>query len=373
MEVNPVSLENLRRGGGRVYDYSGRDLVVAAIVEAILPELASDDEVRFQLNKVFDFEVTEEVRTALAEKKALQVYAAMISAIFKKLVEGEAVSINEFATFFVVPAPDGWEVGVIHGSTTMRVLLPSDVRALEVRTARVKGGSWSGQSLAPEYRFFGEYAEGVTHEYDAAARSWVPINGSVRILAGEDLGVFNEAIVTAVGSDGIEREYVSGGLSIHVAVTRWLVDSETSDDQDVICIPVADQGAALAVERGLMGGFILENLGKTIPMGVNEWDMVKSRVPNDDPAAAADESFWGMPAQNVLQAYPRLKGVVRDEAGGTWEVRAIGEDAFRAAFGYREENLKLIGAWPERVRNKGNAVRADFRPAFVEAMQPDAG
>ncbi len=88
---------------------AGKNLILAAIVEALRHTVQDDDAVRKHLCKVSDFEVTEAARLKVLDDKARRVYQTIFGKIRDKVIEREVVSINDFATFTVVSPPDGVE------------------------------------------------------------------------------------------------------------------------------------------------------------------------------------------------------------------------------------------------------------------------
>lgn len=373
MEVSEISLANLVPGpkGDR---FAGVDLIIAAIAETVAPEFASDEAVRFELNKVFDFVVTPAVRAAVVERKARRIFNAIFKIMRDQIVGGEVVSINGFATIWRDKPAEGWPVGIERGSYSMRAIRPADIKIRETRTAALMPGNWTGQGLAAEYKMEGmTYSEGTTHEYNSSTGVSTLINGSVIGVSGADIGLFNSALVTAVGADGVSREYPVGGLSIVVYVERQLrlvVNQWGGADLQMYYLPVSDQAARLAAARVGKSELEIEaNLGWTVAMGAHEWPRIAGKRVDQQIYSDIDwEFFRGMPAANILEAYPRVRTVIRVYST-VYEVRRIAPEVFKANFGFKETYLKSIGAWPERSRNFGNIVSADFRQEFIDAIQ----
>lgn len=373
MDISENSLANLVPGpkGDR---FAGVDLIIAAIAETVAPEFASDEAVRFELNKVFDFVVTPAVRAAVIKRKSERIFNAIFKIMRDEIVSGVPVSINGFATIWRDKPEEGWPISIERGSYSMRPIMPADIKIRESRAAAVMPGNWTGQGLAAEYEIAGmTYAEGTTHDYNSSTGVSTLINGSVIAVSGDVIGLFNSALVTAVGSDGISRQYPVGVLSIVVYVERQLrpvTNQYGGVYLQMYYLPVADQAARLAAARAGKGpGEIAANLGGFVPMGPDEWGLIKDReVTSLDPIEISWESFRGITADKILAAYPRVRTVIRVYST-VYEVRRIPPEVYRANFGFRETYLKSIGAWPERSRNSGNIVSADFRKEFIDAIQ----
>lgn len=350
-------------------DYAGRDLVVAAIAEKLAPDFLDDDVIRFHLGKVWDFEVTEAVRAAVVQRKALQVYNAFVSIVSGELVDGRDVSLNGFATFESIRPPDGWEVGIERGSYAFRVILPSDARVSERRAAAVLPG-WDGV-LASEYAPAGAtYAAGTVTEYNASTATYTVINGSVVKKTGADLGLNVGVRVTAVGTDGVSRTYAVGGVNLVVWCERQLRPIENSDDLQLYLLPVANQEARAAAERvGLSAEYIAENVGRDLPMVASEWPVVAARTLDDvSEGDLSWEFFVGVLPDVAAQAFPRSRQIIR-ASGRVFEVRRVPPAEFKAHFGYQEDYLRSIGAWPEPTRGGGPRVRTIFRQEVIDAVQ----
>ena len=327
MEVSETSLANLVPGpkGDR---FAGVDLIIAAIAETVAPEFADDEAVRFELNKVFDFVVTPAVRAAVVERKARRIFNAIFKIMRDQIVSGEVVSVNGFATIWRDKPDEGWPIGIRRSSGTMRPIRPSDVKIRETRTAAVMPGNWTGQGLAAEYRMEGmTYAEGTTHFLDPSTGVSTLINGSVVGVSGAEIGLFNSALVTAVGGDGVSRQYPVGELSIVVYVERQLrleVNQGGGADEQMYYLPVADQAARIAAARvGKSPEEIEANLGWTVAMGVGEWGRMVSRgFESQNATDISWEFFRGLPASKILESYPRVKTIIRADYS-VYEVRRI--------------------------------------------------
>ena len=373
MEVSETSLANLVPGpkGGR---FAGVDLIIAAIAETVAPEFADDEAVRFELNKVFDFVVTPAVRAAVVERKARRIFNAIFKIMRDQVVSGDVVSVNGFATIWRDKPDEGWPIGIERLSHSMRPIKPNDIKIRETRTAAVMPGNWTGQGLAAEYKIEGmTYPEGTTHIRDSVNEPYTLVNGSVIAVSGAVLGLFNSATVTAVGSDGVSRQYPVGSLSIVVYVERQLrpvMNQYGGVDLQMYYLPVVDQAARLAAARvGKSAAEIEKNLGFTVAMGVGEWWRVVDReVSSLEPVEISWEGFRGIPADKIMAAYPRVSTVIRVYSS-VYDVRRIAQEVYRANFGFQEAYLKSIGAWPERSRNTGNIVSVDFRQEFIDAIQ----
>lgn len=373
MDVSEASLANLVPGpkGDR---FAGVDLIIAAIAETVAPEFADDEAVRFELNKVFDFVVTPAVRAAVVERKARRIFNAIFKIMRDQVVSGDVVSVNGFATIWRDKPDEGWPIGIRRSSGAMRPIRPSDIKIRETRTAAEMPGNWTGQGLAAEYEIEGmTYPEGTTHIRDSVNEPYTLVNGSVIAVSGAVLGLFNSAMVTATGSDGISRQYPVGSLSIVVYVERQLrpvMNQYGGVDLQMYYLPVVDQAARIAAARvGKSMEEIEENLGWTVAMGVEEWGRVASRgFESQDAVSIGWEYFRGLPASKILESYPRVRTIIRADFS-IYEVRRIDPEVYRANFGWQRSYLESIGAWPERSRNFGNIVSVDFRQEFIDAIQ----
>lgn len=87
------SLANLVPGQKPGRD-SGRALLVAAIAAALAPDFAGDDSIRFQLAKVWDFEVTPAVRAYVVNAVAERVLNALIAGVVGAPEGGRVVAIE---------------------------------------------------------------------------------------------------------------------------------------------------------------------------------------------------------------------------------------------------------------------------------------
>lgn len=369
VNVNPNSLANLRRGGGKVApNYFWNNKVSAAIAEALLQEAETDDQIRHYLGKVADFEVTERVRKAVANERADRFLKMLLAKIKKALVNGEQVSIADFARFFVVRNDDSVEVMRLEYGGNFAPVYPTYRLVHESRTAIVKPGSWEGGQIAAEFVEPKKYAAGTVYEYDAVTGQNTVIAGSVIVVDGSRLGIFNNIDVTGVGDDGITRQYAGAGLNIKVAVRRSLRQGETSD-LDLVLVPLADQTAALNQLTNRVGLLQAgDEVGSgTCPMAVSEWATVKDREP--DQARVNDVTMLGIAAHVAVRSYPQ-RGRIYRQSGLVWRVVKIPYDDWLALFGAGEAELRLAKAWKtRRTRNDGATIKAAFQPAFKAAIE----
>lgn len=371
------SLDNLIPGrkpsNKPALDAAGRALLVAAIGDAISADFADDAVIRFQLCKVDDFEVTAAVRAAVIEKKALEIFGAMIS-IMKKELENKAggvVSINGFARFSVDAVDDGVEAGFSSSGSVQVALLPTFEKYYENRSAVVTPGNWTGGAVADKTVEPAVQA-GQTTYYDGATASYKPWTVPVLAVAGSFMGVANSVTVTAseVGGAG-QRIYVKGGLNIKVFVSRELVQ-HGSGDQGLLYKVLPGQLAKITAERvaaGWSAEYVAAEIGRAIPMSIDEWGVVAARGAAWPGATrAAWEDFVGVPASGILAAYPRRVKMVR-HLGQSWEVHKISMSEFKAHFSYQENYLLSVGAWPADPADKKRTVQVLFRPEFIDAVQ----
>lgn len=375
INFNPASLVGLNRGGRAPVDYSGRDLLVEAIAESLAEEGQTDDEIRHYLCKVDDFEVTQAVRDEVLRRRALVVYNAIFSGIRRAVEDGETVSINGFARFFVSEPDDLVEVGVIVGGDTLEPVFPESVITYENRTAALVEGCWQGGAVPDEHDSGEIYPQGSIYEPGPGGGvANIPIARESMIVSGDAYELKNRAVVTAATEDGEIRQYEVGGLSINLAVrkyleTRW--NGQGGADEYGVYSQLGGQRALVWGAQGFAGDAeqIAKELGRSVAMSVSDWDLVKDRrVSVLSSAEVAREAFGGIPAHHILSAYPRRVKIMRRDYA-MYEVRKIEPALFEATFLHRRDELIAAGVWPGRSRNMGAAVRAEFRAAFVEGVQ----
>lgn len=361
---------------GPKIDYSGRDHIVSAIKESLIDEYQDDEKVRHILCKVDDFEVTDEVRDHVVNKVARRVYESIFNTIKNELSKRRDVSINGFARFKVEKPSDLVKVcyrspGMLHGEA-MRPLFADDAIYSETRSASIKAGSWQGGGANTQYIRQSYLPAGTTSLYDEASATWYPVEKNGYWEGAGLFGIYNAVRVSAVGSDGITRGYEVGGLAIMRYVNRYTRPSEVNDDLDLIIEARGDelsQAISSRQSRGLTEEYLAENLGDRESIVPDEYAKLLGKSVFDLPQnSIKNEIFFGIPAENILEAYPKTVNIVRDYGGlVTYDIIEVKYEVFRAQFEYLKNYLIGRDSWIEPPR-RGNRVVVDFRQDFASEI-----
>lgn len=350
MDVSETSLENLQPGRvtTKAEREAGKNLILAAIVEALRHTVQDDDAVRKHLCKVNDFEVTEAARSKVLESKAELVYSAIFGGIVKKVAVGEDVSINGFATFKKVIQVSDIEVAfagnTVYGGNYYPIL-PTDKIVSVERTARMGVESWDGVTIGNEYYLDYRVTSFDATEYDAVHGVYIPWEGR-----RWSVSLSQHAYVDSVSSDGVSesRHWYQTTKKLYGNITlRQLVDG-------------GDWEAYLIVSAQDKIDFLLD------------WDQFKAKKLEDlDQRSVLRGAIGGVCVDEFLRAFPK-KGrlVVRSGTyGARMELWSITPIEYRTLFGWNEYAMREQGIWRERVRNFGNTVQVKFRNEFIEATQ----
>lgn len=330
--MNPASLANLRAGNvrNRAAELAGERAMLKAVEDAIKAEPVTDAHIRWALGKVDDFEVTPAVRAAWFKERAARFYRVVINRIVSKVSEREAVSLRGLGRFEVVDPDTSIEVGMSIPDGGLSLLADSEERIRETRTAYVLPGSWSWPFQV------GPVFSGGAFPADATVAGWgldglqVSSGAIVRIRAA-DVGVFNAYAVRGEGADGVIRErWVNSWYWSFTLAVRCSWGPVVNGEKELIFTMLQDQRAGLPVGQ----------------VCVDDWEAISARRLEDWPMQqAAREQLTGLSAAEAVRAYPREVTIVRRD-GGVVDVKRIQADEFRAAFGWREDELRAAGKWP---------------------------
>lgn len=371
---NPVSLENLLRAGKFGKNYAGQNRIIAALVKHLRDEGITDEEVRYQLGKIDEFEVSDAARIEVLERKARKIYGAIFSTITKKLAKREVVSISGFARFENVGNGDAVLVAKTDGGRGWTVINKNDQIYMERRTASVPLNLWEGGAVRDRVDA-NALAEGVTHYYDANTARSYPWDVDMWV-SGAFMNLVTGVDITATSKFGYQRNWQVGGLAIMIYVRRYRRPSG-SGDQDLVYSAYPGQGARLwaaikAAFPNVPDKELRAGMGRTYAASIDDYAMMAARgLDYLSEEAVASEDVVGVTARAAVAGWPRSVRMVAKSNGGNlthYEVGEVSVEEFVATWGWDEARLRADGSWPERSRNFRRGVRATFRPAFVAGV-----
>lgn len=372
--MKPASLANLNRGwvrpqGWEAARHAGENRIIAAIAAALQleAEFSDDDRLRWQLGKVSDFEITPEVRAAIVEDKARQVWEVMRGQIVKKLAEGEKVSINGFATFARKLPDDTWPAKGGRGwaDDEYLPLEAGDTIIGEAREARIDASGYQGGALAASY-------DGVEYPNEAALQAVYQPGQKYLFVNLFGVGAAR-VIVTGTGTDNVVREYVAQEINIGLVATvagEWRQTAGGGQNFRAVITPTAGQMADVNQIRGVIDWSDEASIARAPYFSVAEWPLIRGRwLDKVGPYALAREAFGVISPDAVLSAFPRYERIVRGAGGSVWEVSDIPRATLRAAWAGMEAALQASGRWPGYLARTRPSVTAKFRREFVEKVR----
>lgn len=352
--MNPASLANLRQGNIRqgASEKAGREKIIMAIIAALRPG-ATDDVIRRDMGKVWDFVVTPKVRAGYLRGRAERVYGTFTRRIVETVAGGGSVSLAGFGTFDSAVSPESIEVGIGQGGNMFWPIEATEQRLTEKRTAVIGADVWQGQPLGP---FRGlDYAPGVVSETDATTGQSVIIEGSVVIRRASDFGVKTTVKINCEGSDGINRYYEIGGFDLWLALVRSWVPAANGIDKTMLYTMAAGQRAKVGADR----------------VSVDDWDSINSRKLTQ--LSLRDftyENFQGLPPSEVEKAYPRDVRFVR-RLGDVLELRKVGRGEFLLYYDWAELWPGYQAIWPLKAEPPARHVTFKARGDFLSAITPN--